>query len=323
MSAPAPSTFVDVDGPVHVADLGGPRDAPALVCVHGLAGSHVAWRSMARELSDRYRVLAIDLPGHGRSPSAGRSAAVGDAATTLARVLDELRLPPVTLVGHSMGAAASVLAAATSPGAVERLVLLAPPLPRVGVARLPVSLLPHIALCLFPPAGRHALRLRLRRTGLVEHVEAGLRLTCGSVEGLAEIAAARVEELEAAMAAGEDPVATFVEAARSVGLLVARGTAYRRALLAAPGDALVVHGAGDRVVPTDGGQALRDLRPRWRTEVLDDVGHSPHLEAPDVVAGLLHRFVAGTGRPAGRTLSTVATGATGWRGEDAEGPLSA
>jgi pimeloyl-ACP methyl ester carboxylesterase len=42
------SSFVDVDGPVHVADYGGDPQAGTIVCLHGLANSHVAWMLLCR-----------------------------------------------------------------------------------------------------------------------------------------------------------------------------------------------------------------------------------------------------------------------------------
>lgn len=291
MPARTSTTLVDVDGPVHVTDFGGPADGQVLVLVHGLASSHVAWGALADELTADHRVLAVDLPGHGRTPTAGRSAGVKDAAVVLARVLDVLELPPVTLVGHSMGAAASVLAAAASPGAVDRLVLLAPPLPRRGLTFVSPALLPHVALCVWPEAGRRALHRRLARRGTLDHVLAGLRLTCGSLDAVAHVVPALVEELEAARAAGEDPISSFVEAARSVGLLVAEGRTYREAIAAAPADTLVLHGTQDRVLTASGLEEVRRLRPDWQVELMAATGHSPHMEAPTRTARLLTDFL--------------------------------
>ena len=68
----AMSRFVDLDGPLHYLDFGGPADGPLLVCVHGLGGSHVNWVAIGPKLAQTCRVLALDLAGHGRTPLAGR-----------------------------------------------------------------------------------------------------------------------------------------------------------------------------------------------------------------------------------------------------------
>ncbi len=286
------STFIDADGPVHVADFGGPAGAPLLVLVHGLASSHAGWGSLAAQLTADHRVLAVDLPGHGRSPAAGRSTAVLDSSDVLARIVEQLD-EPVTLVGHSMGAAASLLAAASLPDRVERMILLAPPMPQRAVT-ISAAVLPHVAMCLWPWAGRQALRRRLSRAGTVEHVMNGLRRTCGSLEQAARLAPALAAELELALEAGEDPSATFIEAARSVGLLVTHGETYRDAIAGAGCPVLVLHGELDRVLPAGAAATAETLRPDWDTRVLTDVGHSPHMEEPAYVAGLMSRFLTAT-----------------------------
>lgn len=302
------SRFVDVDGPVHVIDHGGAADGPVVLCVHGLGSSSAAWGGLARALGPAYRVLAVDLPGHGRTPSSGRSMAVDGAAELLLKVIDQLALGPVVLVGHSMGAAVSALAAAGAPERVDRLVLLAPPLPRSGLPGFSKHLIPHVALCLWPRLGLLALRRRVARQTLEEYVVEGLRLTCASVADLAELAEVLAAELQAAYDDGEDPLASFIHAARSVGLLVAGGRRYRELLGTLAPPVQVVHGARDRVLSPDGLGQLDQLQPEWETLVLPDVGHSPHLEAPDRVAALLRRDLPAV-RP-GRSGRTAARGKT-------------
>jgi pimeloyl-ACP methyl ester carboxylesterase len=281
------SLTVDAAGPVHIADFGGPANAPVALCVHGLGGSSAGWRPLADALRSSYRVLALDLPGHGRTPTAGRPVSVQDAAPVLHTVIERLGLGPVTLVGHSMGSAVSVLAAAGSSRLIGRLLLLAPPLPRRGLSVGSIALLPHIALCLWPRAGVSVLQRRMARQTLEEFIAQRLRLTCASVNHLSEVTGALVAELEAAYELGEDPVESFVHAARSVGLLVADGRRYRSALLAVRAPVQVVHGALDRVLGRAGLRQLADLQPAWPTHLLPHVGHSPHLEAPETVARIL------------------------------------
>jgi pimeloyl-ACP methyl ester carboxylesterase len=274
------SLFLDLEGPVHVADFGGPEGAPVVVCVHGLAGSHVGWGPFARELTTSHRVLAVDLPGHGRTPALGRSPAVPDNSRLLAQVLAAISPDPVLLVGHSMGAAVAALTARRHPDLVAGLTLFAPPLPRHGVDLVNATLLPHVALCLCPPLGRRALRRRLERLGPEAYVRAGLALTCSSPEAVAALVPALTAELSAACARGDDPIESFIRAARSVGALVGGGRSYRRALVEVEVPTRVVHGAVDRLLPASELSWLRALRPDWSIDVLEAVGHSPHMEAP-------------------------------------------
>ena len=59
------SRWIDLGGPVHYLDFGGPANGPVIVCVHGLGGSSVNWSAIAPLLTDRFRVVAPDLAGHG------------------------------------------------------------------------------------------------------------------------------------------------------------------------------------------------------------------------------------------------------------------
>ena len=65
--APGSSRTVELGGPVHYVDYGGNADGPVVVLVHGLGGSHLNWDLLAPHLTPHARVVALDLPGFGRS----------------------------------------------------------------------------------------------------------------------------------------------------------------------------------------------------------------------------------------------------------------
>lgn len=159
-------TIVDIDGPVHVLDFGGPTRShrSAMVLVHGLDGSAANWVDVGPGLAAGRRVVAPDLPGFGRTPLHRRRVDLPSIADHLARVVDRLDLGPVTLVGNSWGAPVALWTAARHPGRVVRVVLVAPALPRDARRRLdPVFaagfLLPHAlpGLVRAEPARRHRL----------------------------------------------------------------------------------------------------------------------------------------------------------------------
>lgn len=108
---------------VYVHTGGREGGGPALVFVHGAGEDHTIWRFQTRWLAHRgYRVLAPDLPGHGRSGGPGFESIVAGAGW-LGEFLTG-RLPaPATVVGHSMGALIALEAAATDPTPFARLVL--------------------------------------------------------------------------------------------------------------------------------------------------------------------------------------------------------
>ena len=91
--------------------------------VHGLGGAHINWVRVAPGLSGLGRVVALDLPGFGWSPRAGRTCGLMDLRRTLSRFIAELGVGKVVLCGNSMGGGISVLQAAVEPGSVTGLIL--------------------------------------------------------------------------------------------------------------------------------------------------------------------------------------------------------
>jgi pimeloyl-ACP methyl ester carboxylesterase len=119
------SQYMDLAGGVrvHYRDLG-PRDAPTIVLVHGFAASTHAWDAWAKALSASYRVVVLDLPGHGLTRTAEGYVVRSDSFEA---VVDELTrrlgIARFTLGGNSMGGAVAWTYALDHPGRVERLVL--------------------------------------------------------------------------------------------------------------------------------------------------------------------------------------------------------
>ena len=123
------SHFSDIAGPVHWVDFGGPAGVPPIVMVHGLGGSHLNWVRIAGPLAERNRVIAIDLPGFGFSPAAGRRTSIEANTKVLDHFINEIVGGPVILMGNSMGGAITILESAASPQAVAAVVLVDPALP--------------------------------------------------------------------------------------------------------------------------------------------------------------------------------------------------
>lgn len=116
-------------------------DQPTIVFVHGVLNDHSVWILQTRYLAHHgWNVLAVDLPGHGRSAGAP-PATVEAAADWLVALLDAAGVPAATLVGHSFGSLIGMEAAARAPGRVRQLVLLGTAAPmKVAPALLQASL---------------------------------------------------------------------------------------------------------------------------------------------------------------------------------------
>src|SRR5262249_38617973 len=106
-------------------------DAPTIVCVHGLGGSSVNWVALAPKLTDRFRLLAPDLAGHGLTRSLGRPTNVVANRALLHRFLQAVSDRPVILMGNSMGGMISLLETAAAADIVAGLILIDPALPFV------------------------------------------------------------------------------------------------------------------------------------------------------------------------------------------------
>jgi pimeloyl-ACP methyl ester carboxylesterase len=114
MSLPAPRLAFDLSGD--------PADE-SLVFLHGLAGDRSQLSELIRKLSGRYRILNIDLPGHGRSALVQARSVAGLAQTTAPLVAGLLE-GRVTIIGHSMGAAVGLELAALLNGRVRQIIAL-------------------------------------------------------------------------------------------------------------------------------------------------------------------------------------------------------
>lgn len=125
--AQPPSEFVSVlQLRLHVRDTG-PRDAPAVILLHGLGSSLHTWEPWAATLSARFRVIRYDLPGFGLTgPDPTGDYSDARSVAVLAALMDTLAVRRASLVGNSMGGKLAWQFAAQHPDRVNRLVLISP-----------------------------------------------------------------------------------------------------------------------------------------------------------------------------------------------------
>jgi pimeloyl-ACP methyl ester carboxylesterase len=125
--ADGPADFVTVDGMrLHVRDSG-PKDAPAVILLHGFGGSVHTWDDWAAGLQATHRVVRYDQPGAGLSvPDRLDQYTDARGMQVLTALMDQLGLQRASLVGHSMGGRLAWRFAADHPQRVHKLVLVAP-----------------------------------------------------------------------------------------------------------------------------------------------------------------------------------------------------
>jgi pimeloyl-ACP methyl ester carboxylesterase len=105
---------------VHYTDSGQGR---VIVLLHGFLGSNEIWDEFTKKLSKKFRVIAIDLPGHGETPAIGYYHSMELLAQSIKAVLNTAGVRRYILVGHSMGGYAALAFAELYPENVSGLCL--------------------------------------------------------------------------------------------------------------------------------------------------------------------------------------------------------
>lgn len=281
---------VDIGGPVAFEEWDGPRER-TFVLVHGLGGSHLNWRLVARDLASRGRVLVPDLAGYGLTPRAGRSSAILPSRRLLSRFLTEQASGEVILAGNSMGGALALLQAAFEPDSVAGIVPTASVLPWARGGMPAPIVAGGFTLYRIPVVGERVVRGRFNRLGAERSVRLGFRLTAHDASVIPEDLVEQHIDLLRVRQHDPDASAAFLEGARSIlRLLWLRGR-YRAALDGVRCPVLLIHGSRDRFVPAAFARAAAIRRPDWRLIVLPEVGHIPQMEAPQRWTVAVHRWL--------------------------------
>lgn len=241
----------------------GAGNSPTLLLVHGLGDlASDTWRELIPDLAADYHVLAVDLPGFGRSEKRNALYSPAAYAAYLRWVVDRFAPGPLVLVGHSLGGAVALRYAADYPRNLQRLVLVdvAGILHRNVVTR---NLLEPDLGQRWPQIPGGALeRIDDWLGGLVVHLpELPLDLD--------QILAS--EMLRTRFLAG-DP-------ARIAAVALVQAD-FSRSLRQIATPAVILWGAEDPVTPLRTGLLLEALLPQARLQVIAGAGHVPMAEQP-------------------------------------------
>jgi len=274
-----PLRTVDLDGPVAYREWDGP-DETTFVLLHGLGGSHLSWIQAAPGLAGLGRVVAVDMPGFGRSPRAGRPTRLMDQRRLLGRFLDTRTKGPAVLAGNSMGGVVAILEAVLEPDRVAGVILTSSAYPMLRGPLPNPFVLGAFAAYDVPRLGEFVVKTRSAALDPEGFVRVGLRILTSDPSTIPD----EVVSLHAAMIADlrADPEAqvAFLDAARSITSYVKSRDAGRRAMSNVRAPVLVIHGRSDRFVPVGYAEAALAAYPAWRGRVFSRVGHVPQMEAP-------------------------------------------
>ncbi len=240
---------------------------PPLLLVHGLGASHLIWNAMVPSLSERYRVVAPDLRGHGRSVApANARFGFSDLEADLVRLLDLKGIDSAHLVGFSAGALLTLRMALDLPGRVRSLTLIGGAVYTDGLTRAVTERWAET----YTKEGADALSLRLLKDLYYpDWIEAHMEL----VDLLHE--QVRRADFRGASLWGRASL-TFDERPRI-------------ASLAAP--TLIVQAMDDQVVDAAHGRILRQSIGDSQIRILARTGHMVPLERPHEAVEAIGSFV--------------------------------
>jgi pimeloyl-ACP methyl ester carboxylesterase len=254
-------------GDVHVVQSG-PPSAPAVVLLHGTAGSTTWWDPVVPALRD-WHVLRVDLLGHGRSGKPAGGYRVAEQARRVGALLDHLGVRRVTVVGHSTGGMVATSLAEQRRDLVTAIALIDTG-PRAD-AYIGDSLVSR--LLPVPVVGQLVWRLRTDNT-----IRGAL--------GTAFTRHVRVPDQIIADVRGMTYRTFTATYQASLAFLRERPMPDRLAKLGLP--VLVIFGSRDRRWQPSSAEDYRRV-PQARIALLD-VGHTPMFEDPDTTGALLRSF---------------------------------
>ena len=242
------------------------RSLPSVLFVHGAANDHSVWALQSRYFAHHGRnVLAVDLPGHGRSSGSPLSS-IEAIAAWIPALLDAVDVRKATIVGHSMGALVTLEAASACTERVTRIALLGPsvPMPVAETLLEAARADDHLAYELVV-SWSHSVGKQLGGNPFP-----GMWMTGGAM---------RLMERSAPGALHTDLVACN----QYVGGLAAAARVRCPVLL--------MVGLQDRMAPPKAAQALIDTLHDNRVVTLPGCGHAMMAEEPDRVLDALRAFV--------------------------------
>ncbi|MEV0492813.1 alpha/beta fold hydrolase [Streptomyces atratus] len=260
------------DAAMYVVQDGAPG-APVLLLIHGLGASTAWWDPVVPRLAGAYRVICVDLLGHGRSTSPAGGYEIPAQARRIGAALDMLAVPrAAVVVGHSTGGSVATALAEQRPEAVSALALIGTgPSPDADISN---SLLSR--LLLDPVHGRLLWRLfteTIIRKSLSSAFTRPVVIPDAIVDG----------------SRGMPHRALAATARASLDYIEQRALPERLIELHMP--VLVIFGADDRRWRSSSADAYRVV-PGVRVEVLPGVGHTPMYEDPQTTCALLMDFAA-------------------------------
>jgi non-heme chloroperoxidase len=251
---------------IHVQETG---EGPPIVFLAGINLSHEVWDREVTRLRNEFRVITVDLRGHGRSDKPPGGYGYTRHAADVHAVLTERAALPAIVVGWSFGGAVAIRHAALYPADVRGLVLVGAAAPRVFAG-------PDWPIGRPTAAGEAAIDAELSdRPAFRRAVLASTFHRPPSPETLDWLWSLSMRTPSWASVACREAILT---------------EDLRPDLAAVGAPILIVHGRHDTHIPFTHAEAVRDAIPGSRLVPFEDSCHAPHLEEPARFGDVLCRF---------------------------------
>lgn len=278
--ASSKSRFLKSGGEVqlHFRDTG-PRKAPVVILVHGYSASLETWKPWVRDLRRDYRVVSLDLPGHGLSRCIdNEDIGIEQFVDSIDTVAQSLGISRFTLVGSSMGGHTAWAYALEHPEKLDALVLV----DAAGWLEAPED------------SRKDPIIFKLLRNGIARSIMKDLDMKAmirsGLEKSFADPSLVTDDMVERYSAMSRAPCH------RDALLRLASGVTLRQlasdetlSVIDAP--TLILHGEADNLVPVSHAGRFKAAIPGAELKTYPDVGHIPQEEIPDQSVQDLRAFL--------------------------------
>lgn len=240
----------------------GRADGPCVVFLHGFGADLLTWQLCLVPLAAHYRLIALDLPGHGRTTADVGAANLAFMTEWLDEAFDVLDIDEAAIVAHSMGAKIALGFALSHPHRIRQLALISP----AGLGG--EFHLDTLDAFLADPAHGEALARQLlgpRGSNLTGTLARSLTDAAGPARG--------------------DALKRLLGQSKAYGLALSpEGFDWSRIRV----PVTIMWGDHDRLIPLP---AARRLPPQAPLHVIAGAGHLPHMEASGDVVSVLKEFL--------------------------------
>jgi pimeloyl-ACP methyl ester carboxylesterase len=250
------------------------------VLIHGWSSSWYAVSPLLPTLKARFRCLAVDLPGYGKSPPLPERATIGGYVDLLAALVREVSDRPIVLVGHSMGGMIGITLTLRYPTLVERMILLCPTISG------DLSMFINLFMSPFVLMERFAITRKILELLEPQMLSVTDRLLRPAL--FADRSGITKEEYERIRADARRPGQGLV---RAECFQAMRDHDLRDRLGQIKTPALVIWGMEDNTVPLRDASVVAQEWPDADLRVIPNAGHWPQFETPGTTERYVRAFL--------------------------------